>query len=208
VADVVVGQVVADLLEVGAEADRAARSPAGLVEAALADGEREPPRRGHVGEHLELLRLAGAVVPGGEAERPAHADGSGREPVQAAAAGDDRGVQVAGRLLRRDLDVRHRGLPDPCTRGGAVAEPDRQRRRMPARKRARNVAPRPRRAAGGERIDHQACREREQRDGGERRPDREHRETDHSDGQRCARSRAHRGTGTAPSAVRTAAPAS
>ena len=44
-ADVVVGEVVADRLEVGAEPERAPREAARVAEATLADRENEPPRR-------------------------------------------------------------------------------------------------------------------------------------------------------------------
>ena len=53
-AHVVVGQVVADELEVGAEPERPAGRDALLAEAALADRAREPPRRRQVGVDGDL----------------------------------------------------------------------------------------------------------------------------------------------------------
>ena len=82
---VVVGRVVADRLEVGAEPERPARQPALLAEAALAHREREPARGGEVGIDEHLVLLAVLVVPAAEPQRTLGAGRDGAERVAAAA---------------------------------------------------------------------------------------------------------------------------
>src|SRR5207244_1607289 len=103
--DVVVRDVLAHRLELGAEPDRAADAQADLLQVAAADGCREPEgaRQVWVDEHLAVG--ARAVVPGAEAERADGAHGRGGEDMAAAAPCGDARVEAAARLRRLDVDV-------------------------------------------------------------------------------------------------------
>ncbi len=203
-AHVVVGQVVADELEVRAQPERAARGDALLAEAALADGARDPPRHREVGVDGDLRGRAGAVVPGREAERAARARRRRRELVAAAAAGGS--VASSAPSASRGASSRSGGaawrMRTVVPAAGGVA-----RARSAAGRRGRApAAPRPRAAARrGPRARRRASATRRATaaSAGERRGERGE-EGDQRGRGGGARRRAHRGTGTASSAPRTA----
>ena len=118
---VVVGRVVADRLEVGAEAERAARAPALVAEAARPHREREPARRRQVGVDDDLVRLPRPMVPAAEAERAGHARSCRRQDVPAPPETDELRLELAIRLGRLDGDIRHARLAQPERRPSAVA---------------------------------------------------------------------------------------
>ncbi len=111
-ADVVVGLVVADQLELGAEAERAARGRALVAEAPAGDGEREPPRGREVGEDAQLGVVAGRwsqrASPSGPVARVATAG----QHVAAAPARDDARLERPVALARLDRQRGRRGLAD------------------------------------------------------------------------------------------------
>ena len=161
-ADVVVGQVVAHELEVGAEPERAARGDALLAELAAADREREPAGGGEVGVDRDLRGLARPVVPARRAAAARRcasptAGSSWRPRRRATSVASSRAVGLA----RRQLEVRRRRLPDP--HGRAAGARDRDGERAPGR-RARasrgSVAHDARRAPHRARVDENARDER------------------------------------------------
>ena len=148
-ADVVVREVVADRLELGAEAERTARALARLAEAARAHGERKPAGRRQVGVDEQLLRLARGVVPGRQAERAAHAQRRRWQHEAPATAHDELCLQSAVALLRGELDLRRRARlahADAAQLVAAARSPASRARRAP-RSKARDAA----RAAGAAR---------------------------------------------------------
>ena len=122
-AQVVVGRVVADRLEVGAEPERPARQPALLAEAALAHGEREPARRGEVGIDEHLVLLAALVVPAAEPQRALGAGGDRAERVAAAPQRRQPRVEPAVRLARVEREVGRDRLAHAHPPGAGRARP-------------------------------------------------------------------------------------
>ena len=193
-ADVVVGEVVADRLELGAEAERAARPAARLAEAALADGEREPARRRQVGvdEQLGVARRR-AWSQRREAER---ARRRARRPAAACGARGAAATSCASSPPSAscgvELDVRRPRLahadrrPSASARSTASGRRARRARRSAGRaplrraaaaaRRARRRASAPASADGEQRADHGAEPTSEREHGrarrGERRPPR------------------------------------
>ena len=148
-ADVVVGLVVADRLELGAQPERPARQPARPPEAALADGEREPARRRQVGVDRDLVLARAARGASGRgragprcAARPRRARGGragAARPSPRASPSASRGstISAAGAGWRRR------------TRPSAALGRHAQRRRDAAREVARHL---PRDLRGGART--------------------------------------------------------
>ena len=105
-AHVVVGEVVAHRLELGAEPERAARAQPGIAEAAAAQRDHEPLRGEHVGVHEEVGAAVGVERARAEAERPAPAGGDRRKPVRAAPVRDDASRRAGPRpVARLDREV-------------------------------------------------------------------------------------------------------
>ena len=218
-ARVVVGRVVADRLEVRAEAERAARQAALLAEAPLAHGEREPARGGQVGvdEQLVLLARRGGASARARAgprcaRRPRRACGARGAAGSGArrAARRPRAARAPGRAGSAGARARARrpagaastvsGAATPRARIGATRRSSRGRARTASA--SASVAPASASAASS--ADGRADRDGRERD------DREQRRGARGGAHACPVDRApcagrhQRGTGTSPSAVRTA----
>ena len=185
-ADVVVGEVVADRLELRAEAERAARALARFAEAARAHREREPARRRQVGVDEQLLRFTRLVIPRRQADRAADAQRGRRQLKAPAPAHHQLGLQPPVVLLRGELDLRRRARLADADPARLLGQLDRQRRGDPARHDRRHAPPRPRRAAGEVRVGDQRT---DQRGG-------QHRREQRPDDEREQRDRPQRGGGT------------
>ena len=206
-ADVVVGQVVAHQLELGARgrAGRGRRRPGrgSGPGARRARAGGRPAGRGR----RRPRRAPGAVVPGGEPERPGRARADGR-----AARGARGGARAGSRRARR--------RPRAARARARAARPGARARATPAGASLRTAAPPgtprastdgrsrayPRRPAGGGGVDRGGRHQRGDRQRGEAERDDERRERERGEQRGRPRRRAHRGTGTASSALRTAAP--
>jgi 3-methyl-2-oxobutanoate hydroxymethyltransferase len=85
--DVVVGQVIADRIEVGSEAEWPARPAAVLAETSPSNGESQLARGGKVGINDHLRVRARAVIPATKAERPGSSCRRRRNHMPAASPG-------------------------------------------------------------------------------------------------------------------------
>ena len=206
---VVVGEVVAHRLEVGAESERPARAATGLAEPAAAQRDHEPARGGEVRVGDQLARAPSpanvhAASPSGPVRRAA----AGGQLVRAAATRDEGRVERAVRALAGST-----------TMSGALAWRMRTRPRSSPTARTVIVDATPRattwgavRCSSSGRLAARAStttstkQDHEQDDADlDRHEEREQRDADERE---CrTRSRAHRGIGTMPIAVRTASSA-
>ena len=89
-ADVVVGEVVADRFEVGPEPERPARAQTGIAEPTPAERDHEALRREDVGVHEQVARaVSPSKVHAASPSGPRAPRGDRRQQVRAAAGGDD-----------------------------------------------------------------------------------------------------------------------
>ena len=111
-ADVVVRQVVAHGLELGAEAERTSPAPL-IAQPAPANRGGEPTRARQIGIHDQLGRLTRAVCPGAEAKRAGDTARGCGQHVAPSPPRHQRGSERPVRLSRLDLDVGRARLPQP-----------------------------------------------------------------------------------------------
>jgi hypothetical protein len=204
-AEVVVGDVVANRLELGAEAERSASAEALVPELPRPDRTCEPTgsRQVRIDEHIG--GLADLMRPRCEPERPGPPGDWRRKRVAPASARDElprqrpvglRGLELEIRRQRlADADAHRFGRLEAEGRGHAAGE---MRRRVPHHL---GWLPHPPGIDGGR----SAERDREQE--GHRHRQDEQRDGDERQRKRRARRRRHLGTGTASRAARTASSA-
>ena len=205
-AEVVVGDVVADRLELGAEAERPAPAEALVPELARPDRAREPAgsRQVRIDEHVG--GLADLMRPRREPERPG-APGDRRRKRVAAAPARDELSRSARRPPARGSSSRSGGSGWRTRMRDGLGRLEAKRRGHAAGEMRRRVPhhlgrpPHPPGVDGGRGDE----RDREQ-DGHRHRQD-EQRDGDERQRERGARRRRHRGTGTASRAARTASSA-
>ena len=173
------------------------------AEASLADGEREPARGRHVGVDRDLVLARALVAPAAETERTLAAQRDRAEHVAAAAARHDGGVERPVALARLDDQCRRRRLAKAHAAERALGR-HAQRRRHAAREVARHLPGDLRAAPDRERVGRHRAHQHERRDPADRRRRERRQHGDRGEDRGGARRRAHRGTGTSPSAVRTA----
>jgi len=204
-AEVVVGDVVANRLELCAEAEWSAPAEALVPELPRADRTREPTRSRQVRIDEHVGGLADLMRPRREPERPGPPGDRRRERVAPASARDELSRQRPGRLRGLELEIRRQGLADADAhrfgrleaecRGHAAGE---MRRRVPHHL---GRLPHPPGIDGG------SSDERDRQQDGDRHRQDEQRDGDERQRERCARRRRHRGTETASRAARTASSA-
>ena len=107
-------------------------TPALLAEAPPSHGEREPARGRQVGIDEHLLGRRAGVVPAAELQRPLRARGHGAERVAPAPQRRQRRVEAAVRLARLEREVGRDRLAHPHRPGAGGRRLDDQRRRHAA----------------------------------------------------------------------------
>ena len=130
-ADVVVGHVVPDRLEVGPEPERAPGEDAGVPEPAVTHGHHQPVGGRHVRVDEDLALLAGPVVDPAEPEPAFDPHRRGREGMAASTPGDQRGGERPVRLPGFEVEVGRDGLTDPARRPAGVDVDDEFGRHAP-----------------------------------------------------------------------------
>ena len=146
--EVIVGQVLPDRLEVGAEPAWATRSQADLAHAPLAYRAGEAVGVRHVRIHVQLRGCADAARPTSETEGPGHARRERREHVPAASARDEHPSISTGALTAVEPDVGRERLPEAGASGGGPEHARVQRRADAARDDGRDAVARARESRG------------------------------------------------------------
>ena len=169
-ADVVVGLVVADQLELRAQTERAAGRRALVPEPPAGDGQRQPARGAQVREDAYVGRGPDAVVPAREPERPRRPRRDRGQHVPPAPPRDDLAAQSTVALALLDHERRGRRLPHAHGAAGRRGGGDPQLGRNPAREHLGNAPLDGRCAPGRDGVDRDGSGESEhgERDDGDR----------------------------------------